>query len=181
MRTEVRTGVSDGDWVEVTNLQIERRPRIDRSLEADQRLGEGDSRRSFDPCRRAPVEVDTRSGQAESRNGEPALPPAGSPKTRSDQPETLADRPRLAWAPPATALSAISSNRAIARQIWSGSRLVRIVLFGSNRQKLSKFIEFQRISLRSCILRFQPIKPRLGRFARVECIIARAQFRRSRG
>ena len=54
LRTEIQTGVSDGEWIEVTNRQrptaSNRRP----SLDADRRLGTGDPRRPVDPHRRRP-------------------------------------------------------------------------------------------------------------------------------
>ena len=60
-RTEIQTGVSDGEWIEVTNLQREKES-ASMPLEADQRFGTGDPGRPVDPHRGGPVEVSTSSG-----------------------------------------------------------------------------------------------------------------------
>ena len=54
VRTEIQTGVSDGEWIEVTNRRVPTspgRPRRQAILDADRRLGTGDPRRPVDPRR----------------------------------------------------------------------------------------------------------------------------------
>ena len=54
VRTEIQTGVSDGEWIEVTNLPAPAGAQRRRSLGADQRLGAGDPGRPVDPRRWRP-------------------------------------------------------------------------------------------------------------------------------
>ena len=54
VRTEIQTGVSDGEWIEVTNAPAPDGVQRRGSLDADQRLGTGDPRRPVDPHRWQP-------------------------------------------------------------------------------------------------------------------------------
>ena len=66
-RTEIQTGVSDGQWIEVTNLQRTDGVHHRSCLEADRRFGTGDPRRPVDPRRRRPRGGGPGAGRRESR------------------------------------------------------------------------------------------------------------------
>ena len=51
VRAEIQTGVSDGEWIEVTSFQLASSGQRSRTLGAGHRLGTGDPGRSFEPRR----------------------------------------------------------------------------------------------------------------------------------
>ena len=65
VRAEIQTGVSDGEWIEVTNLPAPAGGQRRGSLGAGQRLGTGDPGRPVDPRRGRPR--GDRSGDGEDR------------------------------------------------------------------------------------------------------------------
>ena len=73
VRTEIQTGVSDGEWIEVTNRRVpasRTEPAGKRSLDADRRLGTGDPRRPVDPhrgCPRAGRDSDQQHQRADAK------------------------------------------------------------------------------------------------------------------
>jgi multidrug efflux pump subunit AcrA (membrane-fusion protein) len=81
VRSEIRTGVSDGDWIEVTNFQIAERPKpLDPwvPVNGSEKVILGDLSVLADG---APVEVAKASEQPSVVTTTPALPAAPSPKT----------------------------------------------------------------------------------------------------
>ena len=63
VRAEIQTGVSDGEWIEVTNCQVPPARQRLGSLGAGQRLGTGDPGRPVDPRRRRPRRNRARNGK----------------------------------------------------------------------------------------------------------------------
>ncbi len=80
-RTEIRTGVSDGDWIEVTNLQRPKASTIDHPwtpINGSEQVILGDLSILADG---EPVEVDSASGEAKVESETPT--PGRPTKTRS--------------------------------------------------------------------------------------------------
>jgi len=80
VRTEIRTGVSDGDWIEVTNfLRAETPKPLDPwvPVNGSEKVILGDLSVLADG---APVEIASASEQPSVATTTPALPQAGSPK-----------------------------------------------------------------------------------------------------
>ncbi len=80
VRTEIRTGVSDGDWIEVTNFQRAETPQPLNSwvpVNGSEKVILGDLSVLADG---APVEIATAPEQPSVATTTPALPQAGSPK-----------------------------------------------------------------------------------------------------
>jgi multidrug efflux pump subunit AcrA (membrane-fusion protein) len=81
VRTEIRTGVSDGDWVEVTNMMVAETPKPRDPwipVNGSEKVILGDLSVLADG---APVEVTKASEQPSVATTTPALPAAGSQKT----------------------------------------------------------------------------------------------------